>query len=484
MRDQCFFSGRRYCTGDGAVPLRTPEKTTMPTPESPPRTLIEAQWIAPVRASANEQPGHCLVDHAVVVEGDRIVDVLPAGQARQRHPGAGRVTLPGHLLVPGFVNLHAHAAMALLRGVGDDLPLSTWLRDRIWPLESRLVDPQFVRDGSTLAFVEMLLGGTTCVNDMYFFPEASIEAALAVGIRSMHGIIVVDFPTVYASGPAEYLRKGLALRDRMRDEALVGFCLAPHAPYTVADDTLRDIATISREIGLPIHIHVHETAEEIAEGIARHGRRPLARLDALGLVGPEMIAVHAVHVDDDDLRLLAAGGASVAHCPHSNGKLACGIAPTARMHEMGIRVGIGTDGSASNNRLDLLGEARTAALLAKAISGRADAWPAARALRAMTLDAAAALGLDGRIGSIEAGKQADLVAIDLRAAELSPVYDPVSQLIYACGREHVSDVWVAGKPVVRMRQLADSRVRDVLHEVVGRTGVWQNRVGEILSGRV
>ncbi|MDT3679716.1 MAG: TRZ/ATZ family hydrolase [Burkholderiaceae bacterium] len=456
----------------------------MPTPESPTRTLIEAQWIAPVQACCDPPAEPCLVGHTIVVEDDRIVEVLPQEQARQRNPAAERIALPGHLVVPGFVNLHAHAAMALLRGVGDDLPLSSWLRERIWPLESQLVDSEFVRDGSTLAFAEMLRGGTTCVNDMYFFPEASVDAALAVGIRSAHGIIVVDFPTVYASTPAEYLRKGLALRDRMRDHPLVSFCLAPHAPYTVSDDALRQIATISRELGLPIHIHVHETAEEVAEGIARHGKRPLARLDALGLVGPEMIAVHAVHVDDDDLRRLAAGAASVAHCPHSNGKLACGIAPTARMHEMGIRVGIGTDGSASNNRLDLLDEARTAALLAKAISGRADAWPAARTLRAMTLDAAAALGLDERIGSIEAGKQADLVAIDLRAAELSPVYDPVSQLIYACGREHVTDVWVAGKPVVRMRQLADSRVREALSEVVGRTGVWQNRVGEILSGRV
>lgn len=457
----------------------------MPTPEeSAARTLIEAQWIAPVRANVpGDAADEYLVDHAVVIEGDRILDVLPTAQARQRYPDTVRVPLPGHLLVPGFVNLHTHAAMSLFRGVGDDLPLATWLRERIWPLESRLVDAQFVRDGATLAFAEMLLGGTTCVNDMYFFPEASIEAALAVGIRSAHGIVVVDFPTVYASDPAEYLRKGLALRDRMRDEPLVSFCLAPHAPYTAGDDTLGRVATISRELGLPVHIHVHETVEEISESVARYGKRPLARLDALGLVGPEMIAVHAVHLDDEDLHRLAAGGASVAHCPRSNLKLACGIAPTARMHELGIRVGIGTDGSASNNRLDLLGEASAAALLAKATSGRADAWPAARTLRAMTLDAATALGLDARIGSIEAGKQADLAAIDLRAPELQPVYDPISQLVYAAGREHVTDVWVAGKPVVRMRQLADPRVRDTVDEVVGRTAVWQNRTGEILSGR-
>lgn len=456
----------------------------MPMSGSPARTLIEAQWVATVRADADAPGDACLLDHAVVVEGNRIADVLPVSQARQRYADAERIALPGHLLVPGFVNLHAHAAMALLRGVGDDLPLSAWLRERIWPLESQLVDAQFVRDGSTLAFAEMLLGGTTCVNDMYYFPEAAIEAALTLGIRSVHGIIVVDFPTVYASDPAEYLRKGLALRDRMRNEPLVRFCLAPHAPYTVGDETLRKVATLSRELGLPIHIHVHETAEEIAEALAQHGKRPLARLDALGLVGPEMIAVHAVHLDDDDLNRLAGSGASVAHCPHSNLKLACGIAPVARMHQMGIRVGIGTDGSASNNRLDLLGEARTAALLAKAASARAEAWPAARTLRAMTLDAAAALGLDGQIGSIERGKQADLVALDLRAAELSPVYEPISQLIYACGREHVSEVWVDGKAVVRMRQLTDPQARDAVGNVLGRTGLWQNRVDEILSGRV
>ncbi len=456
----------------------------MPQPAHPPALLLEPRWIAPVSAAGGATPDESewLVDHTVVVEADRIVEIVPSSQAVRRHPGAERIALPDHLLVPGFVNLHAHAAMALLRGVGDDLPLQQWLRERIWPLESRLVDPQFVRDGSLLAFAEMLLGGTTCVNDMYFFPDASIEAALVVGIRSVHGIIAIDYPTAYASGPAEYLRKGLALRDRMRDEPLVSFCLAPHAPYTVGDEPLRNIATLAGEIGLPVHIHLHETADEIAQSVAQYGRRPLDRLDALGLVGPELIAVHAVHLDDDDLRRLAASGASVAHCPHSNLKLACGIAPVARMHEMGIRVGIGTDGSASNNRLDLLAEARTAALLAKATSGRAQAWSAPRTLRAMTLDAATALGLDARIGSIEPGKQADLVAVDLSAPELSPVYDPVSQLIYACGREHVSDVWVAGNRVVSKRQLAVQPVRDALGEVVGHTTVWQNRVGEILSG--
>ncbi|HLT25059.1 MAG TPA: TRZ/ATZ family hydrolase [Zeimonas sp.] len=459
----------------------------MPSP-----VLLAPQWIAPVaplaQAPAAPQatggPRDVLTGHAVVIHGDRIAALLPLAEAQQRYPQAETMPLPDHLLVPGFVNLHAHAAMALLRGVGDDLSLHRWLHQRIWPLESRLVGAQFVRDGSTLAFHEMLLGGVTCVNDMYFFPEAAIEAAQLLGLRSVHGIIVIDFPSAYASDAGDYLRKGLELRDRMRDEPLVGFCLAPHAPYTVTDDVLRRIATLSRELGLPIHTHVHETRDEVEASVARHGMRPLERLAALGVVGPELIAVHAVHVSDSDLRLLADSGASVAHCPHSNLKLASGIAPTARMHELGIGVGIGTDGSASNNRLDLLAEARTAALLAKGQSGNAEAWPAARTLQAMTLDAARALGMDDRIGSIEPGKQADLVAIDLSGAELAPVFDPVSHLIYGCGREHVQHVWVAGEHVVRKRQLRDDRVRFELDEVVGRTALWHNRVGEILSGQV
>jgi len=465
-------------------PLATAATSAADTSGTAAPVLIEARWTAPVRAADDPRADEVLHDHAVVVEGGQIIAVLPVQLARQRYPQAARVPLPGHLLVPGFVNLHAHAAMALLRGVADDLPLSSWLHERIWPLESALVDPAFVRDGCTLAFAEMMRGGITCVNDMYFFPEAAIAAALALGMRSAQGLIVVDFPTAYGRDAADYLRKGLALRDRMRDEALVSFCLAPHAPYTVADETLVQVATLSRELGMPVHIHVHETAAEITESLDRHGMRPLARLDRLGLTGPEMIAVHAVHLDDEDLRRLAGSGASVAHCPHSNLKLACGIAPTARMDELGIRVGIGTDGSASNNRLDLLAEARTAALLAKATGARADLWPAARTLRAMTFDGAAALGLERRIGSIEVGKQADLVAIDLRAAELQPVYDPIAQLIHACGREHVAEVWIAGNHVVKTQQLASRKARDRVREVVERTGLWQNRVGEILSGRV
>ncbi len=443
----------------------------------PEAVILAPQWIAPVAPDPR-----VLTGHAVLVEDGRIAELAPFDALRERHPDVPLTLLPGQLLVPGFVNLHTHAAMSLLRGVADDLPLHDWLRKRIWPLEGKLVSRAFVRDGALLAAYEMLMGGTTCFNDMYFFPEESVAAARQLGMRSMQGIIVIEFPSAYASDAGDYLRKGLELRDRHRDDPMVGFCLAPHAPYTVSDETLKRVAVLARELGLPIHTHVHETAGEIEESQSRHGKRPLQRLDALGLLGPELIAVHAVHLDDNDLRLLGTAGASVAHCPHSNLKLASGIAPVARMVESGIRVGLGTDGSASNNRLDLLQEARTAALLAKGSSGQADAWPAAQVLKALTLDAAAALGLDDRIGSIEAGKRADLVAVDLSAPELSPVFDPVSQLVYAAGREHVQHVWIDGRYVVRKRQLTDDAASVAVSELVGRTALWHNRTGEILSG--
>jgi 5-methylthioadenosine/S-adenosylhomocysteine deaminase len=437
--------------------------------------LILPEWIAPVA------PGPAvLTGHAIAVDGELIHALLPAQEALARFPDARRLELPGHLVVPGLVNLHTHAAMALLRGVGDDLPLKTWLERRIWPLEARLMSPEFVYDGSVLACAEMLLGGITCFNDMYFFPEQTAAAASVLGMRVALGIIVVEFPSAYGSGAAEYIRKGLELRDRLRDEPLVSFCLAPHAPYTVSDESFARVVKLTGELGLPIHCHLHETAHEIEQSLASTGLRPLQRLARLGLLGPELVAVHAVHMDDTDLRLLAEHGASVAHCPHSNLKLGSGIARVTRMHELGINVGIGTDGAASNNRLDLLGEGRTAALLANGTTGDTSAWSAHRTLRAMTLDGARALGLSDRIGSIEPGKQADLVAVELDALEVLPVFDPVSHLIYVAGREHVREVWISGRHVVRKRQLTEASGGVQVGHVASRIRLWHNRISEIL----
>ena len=427
--------------------------------------LLRPRWLVPV-----EPAGAVLTEQVVAVRDGAIEAVAPAAEAAGRFAGYEEFPLERHALLPGLVNAHTHAAMTLMRGLADDLPLMRWLQEHVWPAEAKHVSADFVRDGTLLACAEMLRGGVTCFNDMYFFPEASLEAALACGMRSAHGVIVIEFPSAYASDPADYLRKGLELRDRMREEPLASFCLAPHAPYTASDETLKKVATLSAELDLPVHIHLHETEHEIERSLAEHGVRPLERLRRLGLVTPNLIAVHAVHAEPAERELLARHGCSVAHCPSSNLKLASGFAPVAAMLEAGINVALGTDGAASNNRLDLFQEMRTAALLAKAVARDAAAVPAHTALRAATLGGARALGLAERIGSIEPGKRADLVAVDLGAPELAPCFDPVSHLVYAAGREHVSHVWVDGEA-----KLAGGRlVGGAFARLEPRVQLWQN----------
>ena len=430
-------------------------------------SLIHPAWIAPV-----EPPGALLADHSIAVLNGRIEAILPTAAARGAYRAKSETHLDRHLLVPGLVNLHGHAAMALLRGVADDLPLMTWLKDHVWPAEAKHVGDEFVHDGSLLAAAEMLRGGITCFNDMYFFPESTARAALRAGIRASLGMIAVEFPSAYATDAASYLHKGLATRDSYRGEELLSFCLAPHAPYTVSDETLSRIATLAEEIDAPVHTHLHETTDEIAQGLAQHGVRPLERLRRLGLVGPRLIAVHAVHLEEREIELLAREGSSIAHCPSSNLKLASGIAPIAACRAKGITVGLGTDGAASNNRLDVLGEMRAAALLAKGVSGDARAVDAHEALRMATLEGARALGLDATIGSLVPGKMADIAAVELSSFETLPCFDPVSDLVYAAGREHVTHVWVAGEARLTERRLA-SLDED---EIRAKAAWWRKRI--------
>ncbi|KPK09287.1 MAG: N-ethylammeline chlorohydrolase [Betaproteobacteria bacterium SG8_39] len=428
-------------------------------------TLILPRWIVPI------DPAGVVLEHSAVVLRDaRIEAVLPAEDARARYADAQVIELAEHALMPGLVNAHTHAAMTLMRGLADDLPLMRWLNEHIWPVEMRHVTPEFVRDGTLLACAEMLRGGITCFNDMYFYPEAALEAAATAGMRAALGMIVVDFPTAYASDADDYLQKGLALRDRHRDDPLASFCLAPHAPYTVSDETLHKVAMLAGELDVPVHIHVHETEDEVARSVTEHGVRPLERLRRQGLLGPNFMAVHAVHLTDDDILLLLRHNASVVHCPSSNLKLASGFAPIARLAAEGINLALGTDGAASNNRLDVLGEMRLAALLGKAVAQNAEAIPAHSALRAATLGGATALGLEPRIGSIVPGKDADLTAVRLSGPELSPCYDPVSHLVYAAGREHVTHVWVRGAPVLEAGKLKDSLITGL----DSRCELWQN----------
>ena len=454
--------------------------------KSPADLILLPQWVVPVETEGasdsaragslarggSEYPCGALSDHAVVIQGGQILDVLPADAAQIRYAAAQTTPLPGQALIPGLVNLHGHAAMSLLRGFADDLPLMSWLNEHIWPAEKKLVSEAFVHDGTLLAAAEMLAGGITSCNDMYFFPQAAGEAFLQAGMRATLGMIVLEFPSAYAVDADDYLARGLAMRDELKDESLLNFAFAPHAPYTISDTTFGRINTLAEQLGLPLHTHIHETEDEIRDSLKQYGMRPLERLARLGLLGPNFIGVHAVHVNDAEIDLLAQHGCHVAHCPSSNLKLASGIAPITKLIRAGVNFGLGTDGAASNNRLDLFTETRLAALLAKGISGDAAALPAAAALKAATLDAARALNLDSQIGSIAPGKRADLVAVDLHTLSSQPLFDPISHLVYVAGREDVTHVWVDGKLKLNERRLVELDTDDL----TARAHYWRAKL--------
>lgn len=430
-------------------------------------TLLFPRWIVPVEPEAV-----VLDDMALAIDQGRILDLLPAAAARSRYHARNTLLLPNHCLLPGLVNAHTHLAMSLLRGYADDLPLMQWLTGHIWPAEARWVGETFVHDGTLLAAAELIRGGVTCVNDMYFFPDVTARALGTAGLRAVVGLIAIDFPSAWASGPDEYLAKGLALHESLRHDPLVSTAFAPHAPYTVGEATLARIRALADELERPVHMHVHETAGEISDSVAAHGCRPLARLDRLGLLSPALAAVHMTQLEDAEIARLAETGASVIHCPESNLKLASGFCPVAKLEAAGVNVALGTDGAASNNDLDLFGEMRTAALLAKGVSGDAAALPAHRALRMATLNGARALGLGEQTGSLVPGKWADVIAVDLGDLESRPLYHPISQIVYASGRHQVTDVWVAGRQLLGNRELL-TLDRSALLE---RAGHWRAQI--------
>ncbi len=433
-------------------------------------TLIEARWIVPVTPA-----GVTLEEHALAIADGRIAGVCPVREARERYAPAVTHRLADHALIPGLVNTHTHAAMTLFRGLADDLPLMEWLEQHIWPAETQWVSEAFVRDGTRLAVAEMLRGGTTCFNDMYFFPDETARVASAAGIRATVGLIVIDFSTVWAGDANEYIAKGLEVHDQLRNDPLVQVAFAPHAPYTVSDEPLARIGVLAEELDIPVHIHVHETRDEVTRSVARFGERPLARLDRLGLLSPHLLAVHMTQLEDAEIRRVAACGAHVVHCPESNLKMASGFCPVQRLLGAGTNLALGTDGAASNNDLDMLGEMRTAALLAKGVSGEASALQAAQALEMATLGGARALGLEERIGTLEPGKEADVAAIDLCTIETEPLYHPISQIVYAAGRAQVTDAWVAGRHLLKERVLLtldEGALRARAREWRGRIVRW------------
>ncbi len=431
---------------------------------------IEAGWVVPVEPHAV-----VLENHAVIVSRGVIADVLPIAQARQRYAAAQTVSRPESALIPGLVNAHTHNPMTLLRGVADDLPLMEWLQGHIWPVESAVIGPQFVEDGIALAIAEMLRGGTTCANENYFFPDVQAAVYKRHGFRARVGLPVIDFPTAWAKTSDEYFDRAGEVHDLWRDDALVATAFAPHAPYTVSDANFERIRMLADQLDLPIHLHTHETAQEIADSIKQYGQRPLARLDRLGLVTDRLIAVHMTQLTDAEIELCAQRGVSVVHCPESNLKLASGFCPACKLQHAGVNLAIGTDGCASNNDLDMFGETRTAAILAKAVANDAKALDAFSALRAATLGGAKALGFEAKVGSIEVGKQADLACVDLGQLETQPLHHVVSQLIYATGRHQVSDVWIAGKAKLRERALVDMDTA----ALIANARQWRERIAAI-----
>lgn len=433
-------------------------------------TLIEARHIIPV-----EPAGMILEDHALAIDRGVIIAIAPASELLGRFSPREHLQLDDHVLIPGLINLHTHAAMSLFRGMADDLPLLDWLQKHIWPAEQAFVSADFVRDGTRLACAEMLLGGITCFNDMYFFPEQAIEAASEMGMRATIGLTVLDFPNAWARDGEDHLQKGLEVFNRFQNtnNNLVRFALAPHAPYTVSDATLTRILTLADELDLPIHIHVHETRMEVEGSINEYGIRPLQRLERLGLLSPRVIAVHAVDINHDDIQHLTLYDVSVAHCPISNLKLGSGIAPVMNLLNSGVNIGLGTDGCASNNRLDILSEMRFASLLAKGNLQDPSILGAHQALHMATLGGAKALGIEQFTGSLLSGKAADLCAIRLHGNILTtPCFNPASHLLHVSERSHVDHVWVAGKQRVRQGKLVGVDPIPLLNSAK----IWQNKI--------
>lgn len=420
-----------------------------------------------------------LEGHAIAVSEGRIVAVLPLSEARDAFQPTVTVERPNHVVIPGLINAHTHAAMTLFRGLADDMPLEDWLHEGIWPAERRWVSAEMVRDGTELAIAEMMRGGITCFSDQYFYPEIVAEAAVDLSMRAVVATPVVDFATGWAGNAEEYLQKAADLvHDPYAEHPLITTAFAPHSTFALSDASFAALRVMADQLDVRVQIHLHETAAEVEISLRETGKRPYERLLEAGLVNGSLLAVHAVHMNDDELARFAQAGVSIAHCPNSNLKLASGIAPVARYRDAGLNVALGTDGAASNNMLDMFSEMRTAALLAKGCAGDAATVSAADALHMATLGGARALGIEARAGSIEAGKWADLACVDLGALNSQPLYDVTSQLVYAVRADQVADVWIAGR-----HQLEGGRFTNIdTDALLARSNEWRDRIAD--SGEI
>lgn len=434
--------------------------------------IISPTWIAPVVPRDT-----LLTGHSLVVNGDRIEALLARDEAVKQFPDAAEIRLEQHLLTPGFVNCHGHAAMTLLRGVADDREMMDWLTNWIWPIEGQLVNEQFVYDGSRLAAMEMIMGGTTCAADTYFFPEAAARAFSDMHFRAQVGMPVLQFDNAWAKGEEDHIHKGLAFRDSIRNQPLLTTAFAPHAPYSVTDSGFERVRLYSEQLDAPVHLHLHETATEVSNSIRDNGLRPIARMQKLEILSASLQAVHMTQLRDDEIEQLAANGVQVVHCPESNMKLASGTCPVAQLLDAGVSVALGTDGAASNNDLDMIQEARSASMLSKIESGDATRLSATQCLEMMTLSGAKFLGLSDDIGSLEPGKQADLCAVDLSHPTFQPLFNPVSQLIYTATARDVSAVWIAGRQLLSRGQLVEPDTQSIVKVATN----WKKQIEGIVS---
>ena len=429
--------------------------------------IISARWLIPVVPRNT-----VLENHALVLDNGRIIDILPSDSALQKYPEAEHIDKQSHALIPGLINSHTHAAMSLFRGIADDVPLMEWLEGHIWPAEAKWINPDFMRDGVQLAVAEMLLSGTTCFNDMYFHSDTVARVAQDMGIRAFVGMIVLDFPSPWAANADEYFDKGMQVHDEVRSLSRINTTIAPHAPYTISDGPLETVRTYADELHIPIHMHVHETSNEVQEAQSTNGKRPLSRLNDLGLLNPRMMAVHMTQLTDEEIVLSAKQGIHIVHCPESNLKLASGQCRVADLLSAGANVCLGTDSASSNNDLDMLGEMKTACLIAKTTANSANALPAWQALELATINGATALNMQQEIGSLEIGKSADIVAINLNHLSTQPVYNPISQIVYSASRQQITDVWVEGQARVVNGELQNVDVSQILNNA----SLWGQRL--------
>ncbi|HHX81821.1 MAG TPA: TRZ/ATZ family hydrolase [Pseudomonadaceae bacterium] len=441
-----------------------PEARPLPSPAD---LIIRARWVVPL-----DDASAVLEHHAVVIKGESIVAIGPQADITQAWTAERALQLDSHVLLPGLINAHTHSPMSLLRGFADDLPLQPWLEENIWPTEARWMSEPLVRAGARLGVAEMLLSGTTCFSDMYFFPDCIAQVAEETGMRAQLASPVLDFPSAWAANAEEYISKATRLRDQYRHHERIRICFGPHAPYTVGDAPLQKIAMLAEELDIGIHMHIHENPQEISDAMRQSGMRPLSRLKQLDLLGPRLQGVHLTQLNADEIALLAEAGVHAVHCPASNMKLASGFCPLPALLAAGVNVALGTDSAASNNNLDMFTEMRLTALMQKGLAANASAAPALQVLKMATIGGARALGLDDRIGSLEVGKLADIIAVDLNEVHTQPVYDPISTLVYSAHSSQVTHSWIHGTAVVEERRLLRLNIPEVLAEA----SAWADQI--------